>query len=114
MPGWKPPPAGGMVAATPQWTAPPAPTCLRCGYAGPPISTSHGGPDGCLGLVLLCLGILPGVLYFIFASTTQVRHCPQCGGFLGQSTGSGCLTVLVALAVLAFVLVAAGALTSVL
>ena len=65
-------------------------------------------------MILLCFGILPGVLYFVFASTTQMRHCPQCGAFLGQSSGSGCTTVLAAFAVLAFVLVVAGVLNSML
>lgn len=99
MPGWKPPPPAGMTPAAPQWTAPPSPTCLRCGYAGPPVTASHGGPSGCLAVVLLCVGILPGVLYLLFAGSTETRSCPQCGTFLGQSSGTGCLTALATVAV---------------
>ena len=70
------------------------PTCLRCGYAGPPIAASTGGPDGCLTVLLLCAGILPGVLYVIFVGTTQHRSCPQCGLFLGTATAPNPVTPL--------------------
>ncbi len=83
MPGWKPPPPAGVTFATPQWTPPAPPTCLRCGYAGPPVTASHGGPSGCLAVILLCFGLLPGVLYLLFASGTYTMSCPQCGMFLG-------------------------------
>ena len=34
-------------------------------------------------MILLCVGILPGVLYLLFASGTHTMSCPQCGMFLG-------------------------------
>lgn len=61
--------------------------------------TTHGGPSAGLAVVLLFFGILPGVLYLLFSSTTETRHCPQCGAYLGQSSGTGCGTALAVIAV---------------
>ena len=88
------------------------PTCTRCGYAGAPHTSSHGGPSGCLLILLLCIGIVPGLLYLVFTSTTKMRHCPQCGGFLGQSEGAGCAGVIAAVCLLLFLGVLGVALSS--
>ena len=49
--------------------------CHRCGYEGD-FKTS-GGPNGCAFILLLCLGILPGLIY-MFAVPTH-KTCPRCG-----------------------------------
>ena len=49
--------------------------CHRCGHEGD-FKTS-GGPNGCAFILLLCIGILPGLIY-MFAVPTH-RSCPRCG-----------------------------------
>jgi hypothetical protein len=49
---------------------------VNCGYQGPPLKTSRGS---CLvGGLLLLLGIVPGVLYFVLRSGYRY-NCPHCG-----------------------------------
>jgi len=48
----------------------------RCCYTGP--GKVSGGTSGCLLLILFCLGILPGILYLLFAGKPGVV-CPRCG-----------------------------------
>lgn len=48
----------------------------NCQYRGP--GKKVGGSNGCLILVLLCLGILPGLLYLMLCEKKGVA-CPQCG-----------------------------------
>ena len=38
---------------------------------------TSGGPNGCAFILLLCIGILPGLIY-MFAVPTH-RSCPRCG-----------------------------------
>lgn len=49
--------------------------CTACGYRG----AARG--YGCLQIIcllfLLCLGILPGILYALWVDT-WVKRCPQC------------------------------------
>lgn len=97
MPGWVPP--QGMAPAQMTATLLSPPTCGRCGFYGAAMVSSHGGPSGCLAVVLLCCGVLPGLLYLFFTNSVETRHCPQCGAYLGQSSGSGCVTALVTVAV---------------
>ena len=48
----------------------------NCGYRGEPRMVGRGS---CLvGLILLCLFILPGILYFVLMSGYRY-YCPQCG-----------------------------------
>lgn len=49
--------------------------CSRCGYHGRPIQ--YGGPNGCAFILLLCIGIVPGLIY-MFAVPTHYK-CPNCG-----------------------------------
>lgn len=48
----------------------------NCGYRGE--GKKVGGNNGCLILILLCFGILPGILYLLFCPRKGVV-CPKCG-----------------------------------
>ena len=48
----------------------------NCGYRGP--GKKSGGTSGCLLVVLLCLGILPGIIYLLFFGSPGII-CPRCG-----------------------------------
>ena len=48
----------------------------NCGYQGK--GKQVGGSNGCLLIILLCLGILPGILYLLWAPKKGVV-CPKCG-----------------------------------
>lgn len=50
-------------------------SCTRCGYHGRALQ--HGGPNGCAFILLLCIGIVPGLIY-MFAVPTHYK-CPNCG-----------------------------------
>lgn len=75
--------------------------CPACRTCAPPRIVSTGGPSGCLAIVLLLCGIVPGVLYLLFASSTDFRACANCGmslGVAGESSGAkGCGVALLAL-----------------
>lgn len=47
-----------------------------CGYVG--VGKRTGGTSGCLLLILLLLGIVPGILYLLFAGSPGIT-CPKCG-----------------------------------
>jgi hypothetical protein len=47
-----------------------------CGYYGEP--NEKGGTIGCLFIVLLIFGIIPGILYLLFAGESR-KTCPKCG-----------------------------------
>ena len=49
----------------------------NCNYRGP--GKSDGSKSGCLLLILLCLGILPGILYLLFCGKSNSMICPRCG-----------------------------------
>lgn len=63
--------------------------CGACRYIGPPRATTVGGPSGCLAIVLLFFGIVPGVLYLLFASGDTVYSCQNCGNGTGPGQGNG-------------------------
>lgn len=106
-PGW--PPQGPQQ----QWGAPPgyAPqqpqippgyaVCPACRACAPPRIVSTGGPSGCLTILLLCFGIIPGVLYLLFAGSVDHRVCAYCGlglGVAGESSNAkGCAIVFLVL-----------------
>ena len=48
----------------------------NCGYRG--TGREQGARSGCLLVVLLCLGILPGILYLLFFGKPGIV-CPKCG-----------------------------------
>lgn len=48
----------------------------NCGYRGP--GKRDGGSSGCLLLILLLCGLLPGILYLLLCGTPGVI-CPRCG-----------------------------------
>ena len=48
----------------------------NCNYVGP--GKRSGGGCGCLLVVLLCLGILPGIVYLLFFGKPGIV-CPKCG-----------------------------------
>ena len=48
----------------------------NCGYRG--TGKESGGTSGCLLLILLFLGILPGILYLLFCGKPGII-CPKCG-----------------------------------
>ncbi len=48
----------------------------NCGYRGP--GAKDGGSSGCLLLILLVCGVLPGILYLLFCGKPGVV-CPRCG-----------------------------------
>jgi hypothetical protein len=48
-----------------------------CGYYGEP--NVKGGAVGILAVVLLLFGILPGLLYLLFAGRSNRKSCPKCG-----------------------------------
>lgn len=106
-PGW--PPQGpqqpwgappGYAPQTPQ-IPPGYAVCPACRTCAPPRVVSTGGPSGCLAIVLLFCGIVPGVLYLLFAGSTNFRVCANCGNNLGlageSSNAKGCGIVLLAL-----------------
>lgn len=50
-------------------------TCPNCGFTG------QGKPDGasgCLTIILLMIGIIPGILYLLFCGKSGII-CPKCG-----------------------------------
>lgn len=49
----------------------------NCKYSGP--GKSDGATSGCLLVVLLCLGILPGIIYLLFCGRSNSMVCPRCG-----------------------------------
>jgi len=75
--------------------------CPACRACAPPRIVSTGGPSGCLAILLLCFGIVPGLLYLLFTSSVEHRVCANCGvglGVAGESSGAkGCGVVLLAL-----------------
>lgn len=48
----------------------------QCGYRGTGRAT--GGRSGCLLIVLLMLGLIPGLIYMLFTGKSGVC-CPKCG-----------------------------------
>lgn len=48
----------------------------NCGYKGK--GKESGGKSGCLLIILLLFGILPGILYLLFAGSKSIV-CPKCG-----------------------------------
>lgn len=48
----------------------------NCGYQG--TGKKSGGTSGCLLVILLLLGVLPGILYLLFCGKPGVI-CPRCG-----------------------------------
>ena len=50
--------------------------CPHCGYRGE--GREDGGPDGCLLILFLCFGIVPGLLY-LFCVPKKGLYCPHCG-----------------------------------
>lgn len=53
--------------------------CPSCGYRGQPERKARG--SFLMIIVLFALGILPGLLYVLFASGYNV-HCPRCDFFI--------------------------------
>jgi hypothetical protein len=55
--------------------------CLQCGEIGRPrIATRGGGVMGCLlTVVLLCLAVIPGILYLLWQHSTKHQVCAKCG-----------------------------------
>lgn len=47
-----------------------------CGFRG--TGKEQGGKSGCLLIILLFLGILPGILYLLYCGKPSVI-CPKCG-----------------------------------
>lgn len=119
-PSWKLPPEGGYREAPPQphpqqWQpvpqvqltplpAPAHPTvpggsiwCRYCGFIAPPRVVAYGGSSasGCLVLVLLCFGVVPGLLYLVFGGSpsTDYAHCQRCGAPHGPWLGSSALWI---------------------
>lgn len=54
---------------------------VNCGYEGPARRRARG--SAIVGVVLLCLMVLPGVLYLIFAQGYRY-YCPNCGIQVGS------------------------------
>lgn len=48
----------------------------NCGYTG--VGERYGGSSCLLLIILLCLGILPGILYLLWAGEPKLK-CPRCG-----------------------------------
>lgn len=48
----------------------------NCGYRG--TGKEQGGKSGCLFIILLFLGIIPGILYLLYCGKPSVI-CPKCG-----------------------------------
>ena len=48
------------------------------------------GPDGCVIVVLFCLGIVPGALYVIFGGSSGIEYayCQRCNALHGPWGGS--------------------------
>ena len=55
----------------------------NCGYKGSAKKKSRGSTV--IGLILLCFGILPGILYFMLKSGYNYS-CPQCGVQVGSDS----------------------------
>lgn len=55
--------------------------CLQCGEIGRPrTATRGGGVMGCLlTIVLLCLAVIPGILYLLWQHSTKHQVCAKCG-----------------------------------
>lgn len=49
--------------------------CTNCGYSGTPKMTSS--PNGCIFILLLCIGIIPGLIYMLAVKNKYC--CPSCG-----------------------------------
>jgi hypothetical protein len=49
--------------------------CQACGYTGP--ARGYGCVQIFILIFLLCLGILPGILYAIYADSLA-KACPKC------------------------------------
>lgn len=49
----------------------------NCGFRGKVQQT--GSSSGCLLLVLLVFGVLPGILYLLFCGSPGGVICPKCG-----------------------------------
>lgn len=49
----------------------------HCGFRGE--GRVEGSSSGCLILVLLCFGVLPGILYLLFCGQHNSVICPRCG-----------------------------------
>lgn len=49
---------------------------VNCKYTG--WANYEGRKSGCLLLILLCLGILPGIIYLLWAGQ-RTLNCPKCG-----------------------------------
>ena len=48
----------------------------NCGYRGS--GKPAGSKSGCLLIILLCLGIIPGLIYLLFFGKSGII-CPRCG-----------------------------------
>lgn len=100
-PGWGPQGYPPQNFGPPMQVPPGHVLCPNCRCVGIPNVSTVGGPSGCLAIVLLCFGILPGVLYLLFASGTDYRHCSRCGVGLGVAPNSsnslGCIIALVSI-----------------
>ncbi|WP_337746931.1 hypothetical protein [Victivallis vadensis] len=48
----------------------------NCGYRGK--GKVDGRKSGCLLIVLLCLGIVPGIIYLLWSGKKGIV-CPKCG-----------------------------------
>ncbi len=63
--------------AYPVGTGPMGPMiCQTCGYSGQGQSFTEGSTA--VGVMLCLLWLLPGLVYFIWQSTTKYEGCPQC------------------------------------
>src|SRR5439155_24519678 len=56
---------------------PPTHLCKNCGNKVRPNVSSK--INGCFLIVLLCVFIIPGLLYLVWAGTQRVYTCPKCG-----------------------------------
>lgn len=48
----------------------------NCGYRGKGVRTD--GTSGCLFMLFLCIGVVPGLLYLILCGKPEII-CPKCG-----------------------------------
>ena len=51
--------------------------CTTCGWQGTPKKKEKGSI--LIALILLCLFIIPGVIYIIWSISTEHNTCPKCG-----------------------------------
>jgi len=51
--------------------------CTRCGHVGPPQRTNYVAHAGCM-LLLLCLGIVPGLIYLVILCLVPSTLCRKC------------------------------------